>query len=195
MESKVACIECNTLILFDTAIKNNGLCVPCAKGYRKQLEESQNNYREDKKYRDSEEYAYWVNLSQKVSSVADLKKLTFEEQLYFVINVLIGEVFNGGFEQYFYNSSGAYYAETLQALKELKAFKSLELLESAKVTLFGSLDVPSDQGLRFAILKSKENLENIELNRADKVFWELPDHLDQKIRQYVQLKNLFKLFK
>ena len=49
MEEKVACLECNTLILIDTATKNNGLCVPCAKGYRKQIEESKKRYQDDKK--------------------------------------------------------------------------------------------------------------------------------------------------
>ncbi|AXY55436.1 DUF4375 domain-containing protein [Acinetobacter chinensis] len=194
MEGKVACSECNALILIDTATKNKGLCVPCAKGYRKQIEESKKRYQDDKKYRDSEEYRYWVNLLQKVSCVADLRNLAFEEQVYFVINVLIGEVFNGGFDQYFHNSSGNYYAETLQALNELKAFKSLELLESAKVILFGSLDVPSDRGLRFDILNSKGDVENIELDQLDRSFWEFPDQLDQKILQFAQLKKLFKLF-
>ncbi|WOE41752.1 DMP19 family protein [Acinetobacter chinensis] len=194
MEEKVACSECNTWILIDTPTKNNGLCVPCAKGYRKQIEESKKRYQDDKKYRDSEEYRYWVNLSQKVSCVADLRNLAFEEQVYFVINVLIGEVFNGGFYQYFDNSSGNYYAETLQALNELKAFKSLELLESAKVILFGSLDVPGDRGLRFDILNSKGDVENIELDQLDRSFWEFSDQLDQKILQFAQLKKLFKLF-
>lgn len=194
MEGKVACSECNTLILIDTATKNKGLCVPCAKGYRKQIEESKKRYQDDKKYRDSEEYRYWVNLSQKVSCVADLRNLAFEEQVYFVINVLIGEVFNGGFDQYFHNSSGNYYTETLQALNELKAFKSLELLESAKVILFGSLDVPNDRRLRFDILNSKGDVENIELDQLDRSFWEFPDQLDQKILQFAQLKKLFKLF-
>ena len=194
MEWKIACSECNALILIDTAIKNKGLCIPCAKGYRKQIEESQKYYAEDKKYRDSEEYAYWLNLSNKVSSQDDLKKLIFEEQVYFVINILIGEVFNGGFDQYFFNSSGDYYGETILALKELNAFKSLELLENAKVELFGSVDVPSDRLLRFDILNSKENVGSNELDKLDKIFWELPDQLDQKLQQYVQLKNLFKLY-
>ena len=191
MEGKIACLECNALILIDTAIKNNGLCVPCVKGYRKQIEESKNYYAEDKRYKASEQYAYWINLSHKVSSVDDLKALHFDEQVYFVVNILIGEVFNGGFDQYFYNSSGDYYAETVRALKELKAFKSLELLENATVELFGSVDIPSDRLLRFDILNSKKNVGS---NELDKLFWELPDQLDQKILQFAQLKKLFKLF-
>ncbi len=194
MEGKIACSECNAMILLDTASKNKGLCVPCFKGYRKQIEESKKYYAEAKRYRASDEYAYWVNLSQKVSSIDDLKALHFDDQVYFAVNILIGEVFNGGFDQYFFNSSGDYYSETIQALKELKAFESLELLESAKVILFGDLEVPVDRGLRFDILKNNLESENIKLEQLDHFFWGNPDHLDQKILQFARLKNLFKPF-
>lgn len=194
METKVACLTCQKLILSDTAIKNQGLCVPCAKGYRKQLEAAQKIYEEEEKYRASEEYAYWLNLSQQVSDLADLKKLSFENQVYFVVKILIAEVFNGGFDQYFHNSSGDYYAETIQALKVLQAFESLKLLESAKAVLFGRLDVPAKQKLRFDILKNGTEANNIKLDELDHCFWEFPDHLEQKLRQFVQMNHLFKVY-
>jgi hypothetical protein len=194
METKVACLTCQKLILPDTAIKNQGLCVPCAKGYRKQIEAAQKIYEEEEKYRASEEYAYWLNLSQQVSDLADLKKLSFENQVYFVVKILIAEVFNGGFDQYFHNSSGDYYAETIQALKVLQGFESLKLLESAKALLFGTLDVPTEQRLRFDILKNVTETNNMKLDELDHSFWEFPDHLEQKLRQFVKMNDLFKVY-
>lgn len=194
METRIACLTCKALILSDTAIKNQGLCVPCAKGYRNQIEAAKKYYDEEKKYRASEEYVYWLNLSQQVSDLEDLKKLSFENQVYFVVKILIAEVFNGGFDQYFHNSSGDYYAETIQALKALQAFESLELLESAKILLFGALEVPVEQGLRFNILKNSTEAESIQLDQLDKFFGEFPDQLDQKLRQFVEMNHLFKVY-
>lgn len=194
METKVTCLACKTLILSDTAIKNQGLCIPSAKGTRKQLEEAKKIYEDQKKYRESEEYGYWLNLSQQVSDLADLKKLSFEDNIYFLVNVLIAEVFNGGFDQYFHNSSADYYEETIQALKVLRAFESLKLLESAKLIVFGSLYVPIDQGLRFDFIKNITDEISIKLDELDRCFWKFPDQLDKKLHKFVEMNNLFKVY-
>lgn len=194
MEGKIACSECNAMILLDTAYKNKGLCVPCFKGYRKQIEESKKYYAEAKRYRASDEYAYWVNLSQKVSSIDDLKALHFDDQVYFAVNILIGEVFNGGFHQFFFNSSGDYYIEVRKALIELKALKSLELLDAAKVEIFENEEVSVERAQRYQFLQTENTLQNLKLDQLDKVFYTFPDQLDEKILQFAQLKNLFTPF-
>jgi hypothetical protein len=74
------------------------------------------------------------------------------DQLYYLVNVLNGEVHNGGFDQFFSNSSGDRYYETMQALAELGDQATLGLLEEAKSSLFGAADVPVDQVARFELM-------------------------------------------
>ncbi|MBK8568004.1 MAG: DMP19 family protein [Saprospiraceae bacterium] len=57
------------------------------------------------------------------------------------------EVNNGGFHQFYINSSGNYAHETEQALEEIGAIKTLKILKIAN-SQFPSGQVPKDRGLR-----------------------------------------------
>ena len=56
----------------------------------------------------------------------DFESLNSIEKNILYIEMLEGQVNNGGFDQYFFNSSGEYAHETLTALKEIKAPKWLK---------------------------------------------------------------------
>lgn len=63
-------------------------------------------------------YSYVVNLPQK-------PKITY------LIIVFNNQVFNGGFHQYFINGYGQFAIETIEALLEIGAFESSNLLQKA----------------------------------------------------------------
>ncbi|WP_163324627.1 DMP19 family protein, partial [Enterobacter hormaechei] len=63
-------------------------------------------------------------------------------------SVLSGEVHNGGFDQYFGNSSGDQYQAARAGLRELEAEDALALLERAAALLFGDGPVPVSQAER-----------------------------------------------
>jgi hypothetical protein len=57
--------------------------------------------------------------------------------------MLEGQVNNGGFDQFFFNSSGDYAHEILTAYREIKAYNTVELIKNA-IDLFPVLPVPKD---------------------------------------------------
>jgi Domain of unknown function (DUF4375) len=85
----------------------------------------------------------WVSLVEQVyRSPAGFDGLSHPQRLYFAVGLLEGEVYNGGFEQYFSNDSGSYYTYAEEGLIELGAFQTLELLRQAKKVLFPHGSVP-----------------------------------------------------
>jgi len=68
------------------------------------------------------------------------KELTDAQRHVLAARFLIDEVNNGGFAQYFFNSSGEYWREALAGLKAIGATSDLELLQEAIAALGSSSD-------------------------------------------------------
>jgi hypothetical protein len=153
MTERTACTECGALILPVTAQETGGLCMPCQGGYRKQIEEARRaGAKVEKKRRDGPWDRFWHSLVDRVYNTAEgFGGLTWAEQIYFAVTVLHGEVYNGGFVQYFSNDSADTYSRAVDGLKELGATQSLKLLLEAKDTLFGANPVPPTQAQRSAM--------------------------------------------
>jgi hypothetical protein len=73
---------------------------------------------------------------------------------YFAVCCFDGELYNGGFDQFFANSSGSYYQHALVGLEELGAQQVVELLRRAKQVLFDFAEVPTDTGQRRMLLRT-----------------------------------------
>lgn len=71
------------------------------------------------------------------------------------ISLLKGQVDNGGFDQFFFNTSGAYCNEIADSLKHIGAFRTLEIATSA-FQLFPEQPIPVDVDIRRAFM---ENLD------------------------------------
>lgn len=191
MTDRVPCTCCGKLILPSTAEKTGGLCMPCKGGYRKNIEESIRRQEEERQYRASPPWKHWVSLVDRVHKTpAGFSGLSLQEQKFFALRVLVGEVYNGGFDQYFSNSSGDYYVRTIEALAEIGATESLRILLQAKTAIFGENSVPSTQAERFSVSPKMpdEDAPSPEwwnrLEALDKEFWKDPDGIDSRIEQY-----------
>src|SRR5215472_8518696 len=133
MSEKVPCSRCGALILLSTAERTGGSCQPCRGGYRDSLlraieerEQAKNDPRRN----------LWVSLVRRVNQSSGFcDALSHEEKLYFAVGLLQAEVYNGGFDQYFFNSSGSHYAAAEEGLIVLGAFETLGLLHAAKEVL------------------------------------------------------------
>ena len=144
MSQKVPCSKCGVPILESTAMRTNGLCMPCKGGYRVSIEEGKRYIREERERRLTDPYRkLWVSLVEKVyQSPTGFDGLSHPQKLYFAVGLLEGDVYNGGFHQYFFNDSGSYYAYAEEGLIAVGAFQTLELLQEAKETLFPGVPVP-----------------------------------------------------
>src|ERR1051326_5628751 len=114
--AQVTCSECGATMLASTAARTGGLCMACKQGIRKHIESARVYYQQQRlpdPFRD-----YWRDLVRSVHDTPDgFYRLSPQEQTYFSVCLLDGEVYNGGMHQFFYNSSGDHYAEALRGLR------------------------------------------------------------------------------
>ncbi len=97
------CKSCGELIHPDTAAKNGGLCRPCKGGYRANIEAGKKRREEERIYEQSAERKHWRALVSRVyDRPSGFEALRAPEKLYFAVSCLIGEVYNGGFDQFFW---------------------------------------------------------------------------------------------
>ena len=188
---KVACTKCGTLILPATAQKTGGLCLPCSTGTREAIEQSKTYYQKERELdRTEPERLFWKALVCRVQGPGGFDALKVPEKKYFAAHVLLGEVYNGGFEQFFHNHSGEYFTVVSQTLLELGARRSLRLLRRAKEILFAGDDVPLNTPVRRRYLANHPIKERDALEALDKEFWSDPDALSEKLSAFAREHGL-----
>lgn len=147
MSEKIPCKECGALILPATAEKNGDLCMPCKNGYRKNIEQSKEYYKKERELDGTCPFrALWRDLVKRVyDSSKGFEALSEDEKQYFAVGILDGEVYSGGFVQYFDNMPSEYYRYSELGLIRIGAKESLQLLRKAKLTVFGNNPVSKEQ--------------------------------------------------
>lgn len=167
-------------MLPETATRTGGLCMPCKLGTRSKIEASKVAAQRRRELDATDLFGiYWRELVDRVhKSDVGLAQLSDVERQYWAVGCLSGEVYNGGFYQYFDNSSGATYSAAVDGLKAMGAATSLLLLQKAKQTIFGFADVPEESYARRTIQAAAES-DSLQqrLDELDKQFWEDPDDL------------------
>jgi len=96
-----------------------------------------------------------------------MDKLNIYQKDIVIINELEMEINNGGFNQYYWNSSGNYANEVVISLLNIGAYKTAEIVKIAN-SEFPNGKVPKDRGKRIEILnlieeKAKEKWNSIDL--------------------------------
>jgi len=194
MDSKLPCTKCGVMILPTTSKKNNGLCMPCINGIRESLESSKIYYAKERELDKTCPFrAFWSELVDKVyNSSNGFENLNIEEKQYFAVNLLDGEVYNGGFDQYFFNSSSDYFKYAELGLISLKAKETLSLLRSAKITIFGNKSVPVDTvKRRDVLLSSSVDVEKI-LNDLDDKYYHSAEEIGELLSNFALENKLIK---
>ncbi|WAC73762.1 DUF4375 domain-containing protein [Roseateles sp. SL47] len=119
------------------------------------------------------------------------------DQLYYLVNVLSGEVHNGGFDQFFSNSSGERYLETVAALNELGASSVEGLLQEAKHVLFGESDVPAGQMERYHLMATSSTERPdyaavvARLDQLDKEFYDMANDVGALLSRIAEVHGLY----
>lgn len=194
---KIPCIECGALILPTTAESTGGVCMACKQGIRKNITASRAFYQKMKAYDPFREL--WVSLVHRSSDDPTLKRWLVQERAYYCVSLLEGEVYNGGFDQYFSNSSGDLYSCAINGLEELGATNSLRLTREAAQAFFEDGGPPNSQADRWHIMK--QNVWSITdgvagrekasyLDKLDKQFSGDPDKLGDLLVAYAKKHGL-----
>jgi len=180
MTEEVACVECGALVPANAARRMKGLCIPC-----KMKRGKANPYR-----------VLYESLSDRVYRSPDgLETLSEPERVYFAVTLFRAEVENGGFHQYFFNSSGSYYAHAEKGLTTLAAKQTLELLRQAKEILFPAMSVPVDTETRRQVIlvadpgaPTPQWLDKV--NELDKRFYADSENLTSRLKTFAREQGL-----
>jgi hypothetical protein len=116
-------------------------------------------------------------------------RLSEEEQTVILVWSLEGEVDNGGFDQFYFNSSGNFAAETVETLRRIGASRTAELVEEAN-RLFPTQPPPRERAARIAELDSFTGSMSVTLDRLDREFHRDPDCLEKLLFAYMVRQGL-----
>lgn len=129
-------------------------------------------------------------IAQKCNYGDNMENLNEKERVFYITQVLEMEVNNGGFPQFFFNSSGMFANELVASFEAIGAKKTSEICKKA-ISIYGN-EVPMDREKREELLTSddEEEDEKIEalLNECDDEFFEYEDDLLELNYQFI-LKN------
>ena len=127
--------------------------------------------------------ALYADEPQKRVSLADLSP--GQRALYSLL-ATDGEVKNGGFEQFFTNSTGALIDDAIRGARRVGLRKHERILREA-AGIFPNADVPEDWDLRndvFATIPAE--LAEDKLSQLDERWYALDRLLDERLRSYVR---------
>ena len=142
----------------------------------------------------------WLDLSSRFDDPeTGFGSFSNAEALYWCIRNLEREVYRGGLEMFFFNSSGELFEETVASLKQIGATKSADILVLFAHKLFVGESPPRDTTLRRAAMNSYDDLKSFEnegqpefLRRLDEEYCEDPDKIEERLHDYAAKQGLFK---
>lgn len=112
--------------------------------------------------------------------------LSRPEQVFRAVWELEGDVNNGGFHQYFFNSSGDTAFAVVDALEAIGAEQAARIVARASGIFPGSAP-PRDREERQALLASFGPEQEAALARLDEEFFGYPDNLTELLHAYVKM--------
>lgn len=114
-----------------------------------------------------------------------MEKLSHPERVFFITQNVEIEVNNGGFSQFFYNSSGDFAGEMVDAFQEIGAEKTAAICQQA-LDVVGQ-PLPVNRAERIELIEAIETDALMEaLNACDDAFYEYRDDLNALNDAYVQ---------
>jgi len=107
----------------------------------------------------------------------DMDKLTEPQKQFYYNQCLEREINNGGFNQYFINSSGDFSHKTIQSLIVIGANTTADILQKA-IDQFPDKKVPQDRDERIELVEQIEETANEFWEKLDQKFFEYADDLN-----------------
>ena len=114
-----------------------------------------------------------ISVCQKCNYGDEIDKLNKHERVFYITQTVEQEVNNGGFSQFFFNSSGDFSNETVDAFTKIGALKTADICKKA-LSVFGG-KVPQDREKRQDALE-KADCDEL-LDECDDAFYKYEDNL------------------
>jgi hypothetical protein len=115
-----------------------------------------------------------------------LDRLNEAQMVFFFNQNLEREINNGGFNQYFRNSSGDFANKTINSLEAIKAITTVEILRKA-INQFPNNNVPTERKDRSELVDQIEEKANPIWEQLDQKFFEYADNLNALNIDFIRL--------
>jgi len=115
----------------------------------------------------------------------DMDKLTEQQKQFYYNQCLEREINNGGFNQYFFNSSGDFANKTVQSLQTIGANKTADILQKA-IDQFPNSNVPEERTERQEILDQIQETADLVWEELDQKFFTYEDDLNTLNIEFVK---------
>ena len=122
-------------------------------------------------------------LEEKTQYGEDMSVLSAEERIFYVTQTFEMEANNGGVSQFFYNESGRFASELVNAFNEIGAKVTAGICQKA-IEAFGR-EIPVDQDEREDMLDELEDEISEILEECDSEFYNYEDNLSELNYNYV----------
>ena len=132
-----------------------------------------------------------VALSQYIAEKCEygdnMENLNEEQRIFYITQALEMEVNNGGFAQFFFNSSGMFGNELVSSFEKIGAMKTAEICKKA-ISIYGD-EVPTNRDEREDVItpddeNEEERIEEL-LNECDDAFFKYEDDLGELNYQFI----------
>jgi len=131
-----------------------------------------------------------IELDEFISGLPIDDEMTEPQKLFYYNQDLEREINNGGFSQYFLNTSGDNAHETVLSLKAIGADMTADILQKA-IDQFPNKTVPKDRDKRTEIVEEIEETADEVWNDLDQKFYEYEDDLNTLNIEYVRKHKEF----
>jgi len=118
-----------------------------------------------------------IEIDNFTSGFSDINELSNPQKIFHYVQELEREVNNGGFNQYFWNSSGDYAMDTVEALKAIGANKTATIVQKA-IDRFPNANVPVNKDEREELVEKIEETANPVWNELDQKFFLYEDDIN-----------------
>lgn len=114
-----------------------------------------------------------------------LENLNEQQKNFYLVQNIEREINNGGFNQYFFNSSGNFSHDTIRSLQAIGALKTANILQHA-IDQFPNSTVPKKQSERRGVIEKIEEIADEVWGKLDRKFLQYEDNLSELIIQYIK---------
>ena len=122
-----------------------------------------------------------IDLSDNLTYECTAKQFSRPMRLIFAVDSYMAEVYNGGHDQFFFNSTGVVWRDALEGLEAIGAQAAASILKRA----IGRIDceIPDDADER---RKMMDDLEDGIFEEDDQAFYDMSENIEELEKIYIQ---------
>ena len=122
-----------------------------------------------------------IDLSNGLTYERTMERFSYPQRLIFAVDSYMAEVYNGGHDQFFFNSTGVVWKDALEGLEVIGAQEAAAILRRMIKRFEGGISDDADERR-----KMMDALEDGIFEEDDQAFYDMSDNIDELEKMYIQ---------